>query len=201
MRRKRRSDTGAGEMTEVLVSCGFPRVCGIWFTVAFRETITIAAIGTPRRCVTPPLARSKDGSGLRGTARERRTLSGTRKMACRAMRRRWSDQQCGEFGQQRRAASAAARGTRASANTSGPDFTRSSKPIGALGPPVKLRIMRSAPNEENLFLLPDRFFERANSLEITIQPFDLMSRRHPLSSTRAPGRNPLLRSSSFRGLV
>jgi hypothetical protein len=30
-------------------------------------------------------------------------------------------------------------------------------------------------------------FERANSLERTIQPFDLMSRRHPLSSTRAPG--------------
>jgi hypothetical protein len=42
------------------------------------------------------------------------------------------------------------RGTRASANTSGPDFIR------ALGP-VKLRSKDSAPNEENLFLLPDRF--------------------------------------------
>jgi hypothetical protein len=30
-------------------------------------------------------------------------------------------------------------------------------------------------------------FERANSIEMTIQPFDLMSRRHPLSSTRAAG--------------
>jgi hypothetical protein len=42
------------------------------------------------------------------------------------------------------------RGTRASANTSGPDF---SPGFG----PVKLRTGRSAPNEENLFLLPDRF--------------------------------------------
>jgi hypothetical protein len=29
-------------------------------------------------------------------------------------------------------------------------------------------------------------FERANSLERTIQPFDLMSRRHPLSSMEPP---------------
>jgi hypothetical protein len=44
------------------------------------------------------------------------------------------------------------KGTRASANTSGPDFTL------ALRPPVKLRstFRRTAPNEENLFLLPDR---------------------------------------------
>src|SRR5712671_4029385 len=31
-------------------------------------------------------------------------------------------------------------------------------------------------------------FERANSAERSIQPFDLMSRRHPLSSIRAPIR-------------
>ena len=43
---------------------------------------------------------------------------------------------------------------------------------------------RSAPNEENLFLLPDRF-SKSELFETTIQPFDLMSRRHPLSSTRA----------------
>jgi hypothetical protein len=42
--------------------------------------------------------------------------------------------------------------TRASANTSGPDST------WARRPPVKLRspLRRTAPNEENLFLLPDR---------------------------------------------
>jgi hypothetical protein len=42
--------------------------------------------------------------------------------------------------------------TRASANTSGPDFTLARRP------PVKLRssLRRAAPNEENLFLLPDR---------------------------------------------
>ena len=50
--------------------------------------------------------------------------------------------------------------------------------------PVKLRTMRSAPNEENLFLLPEGL-SRSELLERTIQPFDLMSRRHPLSSTRA----------------
>jgi hypothetical protein len=50
--------------------------------------------------------------------------------------------------------------------------------------PVKLRTMRSAPNEENLFLLPEGL-SRSELLETTIQPFDLMSRRHPLSSTRA----------------
>src|SRR5579872_5711946 len=44
--------------------------------------------------------------------------------------------------------------------------------------------LRSAPNEESLFLLPDPF-GGANPFEVEIQPFDLMSRRHPLSSTRA----------------
>ena len=51
---------------------------------------------------------------------------------------------------------------------------------------MKLRTTyRFAPNEENLFLLPDRLLAGASSLKMTIQPFDLMSRRHPLSSTRA----------------
>jgi hypothetical protein len=49
--------------------------------------------------------------------------------------------------------------------------------------PVKLRISRSAPNEENLFLLPDRFSVERTLSKNAIQPFDLMSRRHPLSST------------------
>jgi hypothetical protein len=78
---------------------------------------------------------------------------------------------------ERQALSAPAQGTRASANTSGPDFT-------CVEIAVKLRILRSAPNEENLFLLPDRF-SKSELFETTIQPFDLMSRRHPLSSTRA----------------
>ena len=50
--------------------------------------------------------------------------------------------------------------------------------------PVKLRSKDSAPNEESLFLLPDRFWKSELSRK-SIQPFDLMSRRHPLSSTRA----------------
>src|SRR5258708_613765 len=40
-------------------------------------------------------------------------------------------------------------------------------------------------DEENWFLLPDRFSKERALFEMTIQPFDLMSRRHPLSSTRA----------------
>jgi hypothetical protein len=49
--------------------------------------------------------------------------------------------------------------------------------------PVKLRISRSAPNEENFVSSAAPIFVRANSFENAIQPFDLMSRRHPLSST------------------
>lgn len=37
--------------------------------------------------------------------------------------------------------------------------------LEALRPPVKLRIMRSAPNEENLFLLPDRFSKERTLLK------------------------------------
>jgi hypothetical protein len=82
-------------------------------------------------------------------------------------------------------------GTRASANTSGPDLDQ------ALGP-VKLRSLCSAPNEENLFLLPDPFSRDENS----IQPFDLMSRRHPLSSTRAVRlKRPFQKADRLKALV
>src|ERR1700733_14520806 len=46
-------------------------------------------------------------------------------------------------------------------------------------------------DEENFFLLPNRFSRRASPVESAVQPFDLMSRRHPLSSTRAAGLNSL----------
>jgi len=64
------------------------------------------------------------------------------------------------------------RRTRASANTSGSDSTLTARLL------VKLQNRRTgpAPNEENLFLLPDR---KQNGPTV-----DLMSRRHPLSSTR-----------------
>jgi hypothetical protein len=68
-----------------------------------------------------------------------------------------------------------------------------SNPIGVLEP-VKLRTSGiRTERRKNLFLLPDRLSRKANSFEITIQPFDLMSRRHPLSSTRAN-----LSKSAFR---
>ena len=103
MRRKRRSGASGGESAEVLVSCGFPRLRGIWFTVAFRETITIAAIGYPGALCSAAIGAFEGMGPGSVAAQEYRTPSGTRTIACRAMRRRWSDQQCGEFGQQRRA--------------------------------------------------------------------------------------------------
>ena len=65
--------------------------------------------------------------------------------------------------------------TRASANTSGSNFTPANPEGSNL--PMKLRtIARTA--RRKLFLLPDRKSKKENS----IQPPDLMSRRHPLSS-------------------
>ena len=68
----------------------------------------------------------------------------------------------------------------------------------ALGP-GEIADQRSAPNEENLFPLPDRS-GRASSSK-AIQPFDLMSRRHPLSSTRAAGVKSASRSKLSGRLV
>ena len=59
----------------------------------------------------------------------------------------------------------------------------------------KIADQRSAPNGENLFLLPDRF-RQSELFEKTIQPSDLMSRRHPLSSTRAIRLKSASRSKS-----
>jgi hypothetical protein len=70
--------------------------------------------------------------------------------------------------------------------------------LGARGP-AKLRILGSAPNEENLFLLPDRFSIEPEPFESSIQPFDLMSRRHPLSSTRAIRFNQLRKADCPEG--
>jgi hypothetical protein len=42
-------------------------------------------------------------------------------------------------------------------------------------------------DEENFFLLPNRFSPEQALSKRAVQPFDLMSRRHPLSSTRAAG--------------
>ena len=49
---------------------------------------------------------------------------------------------------------------------------------------MKLRTRDPHRTKKICFLLPDRF-SRSELPERTIQPFDLMSRRHPLSSTRA----------------
>ena len=87
--------------------------------------------------------------------------------------RRASDQQCRE--RECRQYPGLKR-TRASANTSGPDSTVARRPLVKLRSPLR----RTAPNEENSFLLPDR---QENDPTV-----DLMSRRHPLSSIRTSRR-------------
>jgi hypothetical protein len=61
--------------------------------------------------------------------------------------------------------------------------------------------LRSAPNEENLFLLPDRPLAGAGSPKMTIQPFDLMSRRHPLFVDKSRSSNPLHEEATVGRLV
>ena len=57
---------------------------------------------------------------------------------------------------------------------------------GAFGPGETAKLSRrSAPNEETPVSSAGPVLERASPFQNTIQPFDLMSRRHPLSSTRA----------------
>ena len=70
--------------------------------------------------------------------------------------------------------------TRASANTSGSDFTVSKQPL------VKLRTFEKDPHRSKKACFFCRTgFEDADAYRNTIQPFDLMSRRHPLPSIRA----------------
>jgi len=72
-------------------------------------------------------------------------------------------------------------GTRASANTSGPDFTLSLE--GQLSLPtceIANREEDSHRTKKTCFLLPDRPSGKRSFSKMTIQPFDLMSRRHPL---------------------
>src|ERR1700730_18194728 len=63
--------------------------------------------------------------------------------------------------------------------------------------PVKLRTERIRTERRKLVSSDGPGFRRVKYPGNTIQPFDLMSRRHPLSSTRATGWNLLLGSKSF----
>lgn len=94
------------------------------------------------------------------------------------------------LGKSTRQASTAALGTRASANTSGPDFTWAEKS------PVKLRSKGIRTERRKLFSSAGPVFEL---FERSIQPFDLMSRRHPLSSTRAVRFNQLRKANCPEG--
>lgn len=74
-------------------------------------------------------------------------------------------------------------GTRASANTSGPDFTIVSRPVEPWSF-AKLRTARASHRtKKTCFFCRTGFRREQAPFKMTIQPFDLMSRRHPLSST------------------
>jgi hypothetical protein len=105
----------------------FPLDRRIRFTLPFRQRITIRRNRAGRR---QPSAQGGAANGING------------------FRGRQESRSAGLNGV--KTENPGIRGTRASANTSGPDFT------GALGPD-EIADQRSAPNEENLFLLPDRF--------------------------------------------
>ena len=166
MRRKRRSGAGDDEIAEVLLSCGFPRACGIWFTVPFRETITIAAIKGPGRCVSRHWRVRRNGSGLFEATQEDRTLSGTRKLpAARCAAGGQINNIRGLGSWERHATSAVGAKNEGVGEHVRIRFHLGLKTTRALRPPAKLRIMRSAPNEENLFLLPDRFSKERTLLK------------------------------------
>jgi len=86
-------------------------------------------------------------------------------------------------------------GTKASLRERGRRRTRQDQiSRGALRPPVKLRTTDPHRTKKTCFFCQTGF--RRELLERTIQPFDLMSRRHPLSSTRAVRVLYLLREAN-----
>lgn len=113
---------------------------------------------------------------------ECRTLSGTRTIACRAMRRRWSDQQCRGLGSSEPRINGGGSRERGRRRTRQDQISHGGFVTAGEIADHEIRTER-----RKLVSSAGPVFERANSLERTIQPFDLMSRRHPLSSTRAPG--------------
>jgi len=81
------------------------------------------------------------------------------------------------------------RGTRASANTSGPDFTWARECRWNCGPQDPHRTKKTC-------FFCRTGFQKSELPKKSIQPFDLMSRRHPLSSTRAAYPKSASRSKS-----
>jgi hypothetical protein len=165
---------------------GISRVRRIRFTLPFRKTITIDAetIGNARA--------ETQAVGFRpaiGAAPGRLSNAPNRPDT---VRQRSRNLLLADLGgrtpgtERRQGLNVVPRGTRASANTSGPDFT------WALGP-GEIADQRSAPNEETCSSAGPAF-DKSELLESTIRPFDLMSRRHPLSSTRAAGLKTAPRS-------
>jgi hypothetical protein len=178
------------KIREMPASWGFAGIFWNSVTLLLRKTITIEAIGevpSPaplQERGPPPCALSRCVGGINSAARTRTTakLRSSRHLRGKQHSFRALNDQDHDFRAIENVGGARRWphrlfGTRASANTSGPDSTWQRAP-------VKLRTSISAPNEENLFssagpISDKRVFEKS------IQPFDLMSRRHPLSSTRA----------------
>jgi hypothetical protein len=69
---------------------------------------------------------------------------------------------------------------------------------GALGP-REIADLKIRTERRKLVSSAGPFFRRSELPDRTIQPFDLMSRRHPLSSTRAVFQNPLREANRPEG--
>jgi hypothetical protein len=176
-------------MTETPILSGFSCVRGIRFTFRFRKTITIAARARNMRAFTAPLPWR---CPLTGSRLRLRPMTGSSRVSraplqCSGVPDRPlagnDGGDCRDDGSSRRKNSRPRAGNDQINNL--PGMGRSKAPgskcagfgergrrrtrqdqisLGAQGP-VKLRSSwRSAPNEENLFLLPDRFsMERLSS--------------------------------------
>jgi hypothetical protein len=127
MRRKRTHAVRAGEIAKAAVLQGLLPFFRIWFTVPFRETITI---GRKRvaicRCHRPPPVEAEAAGAHRRAAPPSRTANAQKAPArCRGC----SGPVSGDLRIWRRAGRCQHRqGTRASANTSGPDLNRALRP-------------------------------------------------------------------------
>ena len=167
----------------------FMSIREIRFTVALREAITIAATSAPGSAqFHAPRRRDNHRRFQKGRFSAQHCCRRAHRAGQLADRSRENipglngrggcEQQC-DWEMKKPGTSPAAGGTRASANTSGPDLDQ------ALGP-VKLRSHWIRNERRKLVSSAGPVFER---VENSIQPFDLMSRRHPLSSTGAVRSN------------
>jgi hypothetical protein len=188
MGRKRTRAGRVAEIAKAAVLQGLLPLLGIWFTVAFRETITIGRkrLGICRHHRPPPGSKPKltgQAAGLGRPARfalmDRQTQRSPGLVPW--LIRTWFWEKDLNLAPHRALSAPAGNegvgehvrtrfqpGLRPGEIANHKIRTERRKPVSSAGP-----------------------VSRSELPKVTIQPFDLMSRRHPLSSTRACFQNPL----------